>query len=243
LQVDDQDPTTHWLLGNSYSGIKQYEKAIPELGKAIEQLHNWGADPGYYYRDLGDAYHKTGQFEKEKSLYKKAEKLVNDDVFDINSRQAILAFTEKDTAKAKYYIEKIVSLSKKNSIPESDIAIWIAWTYWMADIRNEAEKYFRKALSLNPENPGKMKTLANRLIDMNKNFDEAYELLDKAIKSAADKWNYYDYMDSKAMGLYKQGKYNEALKILQKIYDSAPYKLYYLKADLEEVRKAVAGMK
>ena len=243
LQVDDQAPTTHWLLGNSYSGIKQYEKAIPELEKAIEQLHNWGADPGYYYRDLGDAYHKTGQFEKEKSLYKKAEKLVNDDVFDINSRQAILAFTEKDTAKAKYYIEKIVSLSKKNSIPESDIAIWIAWTYWMADIRNEAEKYFRKALSLNPENPGKMKTLANRLIDMNKNFDEAYELLDKAIKSAADKWNYYDYMDSKAMGLYKQGKYNEALKILQKIYDSAPYKLYYLKADLEEVRKAVAGMK
>jgi len=38
----------------------------------------------------------------------------------------------------------------------------------MADIWDKAELYFRKALSLDPDNPGKMKTLANRLIDMKK---------------------------------------------------------------------------
>jgi len=45
------------------------------------------------------------------------------------------------------------------------------------------------------------------------------------------------------MGLYKEGKNAEALMILQKIYDSAPYKLYYLKADLEEVKKSVDNQK
>jgi tetratricopeptide (TPR) repeat protein len=241
-QLDDQNPTNHWLLGNSYSGINQYEKAIPELEKAIELLHKWGVDDSYYYRDLADAYHKSGQFEKEKRLFKKAEKLVKDD-YAILSRRAVLALTEKDTVLAKDFFDKIIGLSKNNSVSESDIAIETAWIYWMADIRDKGETYFRKALSLDPDNPDKMKTLANRLFDMNKNYDEAYQLLDKAIKSTANKWDSYDYMDSKAMGLYKQGKNRESLEILQKIYDSAPYKLYYLKADLEEVKKAVAGRK
>jgi tetratricopeptide (TPR) repeat protein len=241
-QLDDQNPTNHWLLGNSYSGINQYEKAIPELEKAIELLHKWGVDDSYYYRDLADAYHKSGQFEKEKRLFKKAEKLVKDD-YAILSRRAVLALTEKDTVLAKDFFDKIVVLSKNNSISESDIAIETAWIYWMADIRDKAEKYFRKALSLDTDNPGKMNTLANRLFDMNKNYDEAYQLLDKAIKSTVNKWDSYDYMDSKGMGLYKQGKYQEALEVLQKMFDSAPYKLYYMKSHLEEVKKAVAGMK
>lgn len=117
----------------------------------------------------------------------------------------------------------------------------LGWIYWETGMMDKAEEHFRKANLLDPDNPGKMNTLANRLIDMNKNYDEAFELLDKAIKTAANKWDSYDYMDSKAMGLYKQGKYLEALEILQKIYDSAPYKLYYMKSDLEKVKMAVAS--
>ena len=242
LQIDDQNPTLHWLLGCGYNEINQYAKAIPELEKAIDLLHKWGTDDSWYYGDLGWAYHKTGQLEKEKKLYKKAEKYVKDDRY-ITADRAVLSFAKKDTVEARRYLEKYASFCKDNSLSETDIATGVAWIYWKADIPDKAEQYFRNALLLDPENPGKMKTLANRLIDMNKNFDIAYELLDKAIISAANKWDYYDYMDSKAMGLNKQGKHQEALEILQRVYDSAPYKLYYMKSDLEEVKKAVAGQK
>ena len=212
------------------------------MEKANDLLHKWGIDDSWYYGDLGWAYHKTGQLEKERRLYKKAEKYVKDDRY-ITGDRAVLSLTEKDTVEAGRYLEKYTIFCKDNSLPETDIATGIAWIYLKADLPDKAEQYFRKALLLDPENPGKMKTLANRSIDMNKNFDEAYELLDKAIKSSANKWDCYDYMDSKAMGLYIQGKNKEALEILQKIYDSAPYKLYYIKADLEKVKMAVAGQK
>jgi hypothetical protein len=45
------------------------------------------------------------------------------------------------------------------------------------------------------------------------------------------------------MGLYKQGKYQEALEIFQNMWDSAPFKMYFMKSHLEEVKKAVAGQK
>jgi len=49
-----------------------------------------------------------------------------------------------------------------------------------------------------------MKTLANRLIDMKKNFDEAYVLLDKATKLASNKWDSFDFMDSKLWAFTKR---------------------------------------
>ena len=51
---------------------------------------------GLYYMVLGIAYHKTGQFKKEKKLYKKAEQDFPDDPVIIY-RQAILSLTEGDT--------------------------------------------------------------------------------------------------------------------------------------------------
>ena len=238
LQNDDQNPTLHWLLGNAYSGINQYDNAIPELKKAIELLHEWGIDDSYYYRDLGWAYHKTGQYEKERKLYRRAEKYVMDDQTIISCR-AVLSLTVKDTVKAKRNIEKYTSFCRDNSISESEIAEGIGYIYWKADIADKAEKYFRKALLLDPDNANSMNVLANRLIEMNKNFDEVSELIEKALKLARNKWDYYFYLDTKGWGLYKSGKYQEALDLFQNLWDSAPYKMYFMKSHLDEVRKAV----
>jgi tetratricopeptide (TPR) repeat protein len=65
------------------------------------------------------------------------------------------------------------------------------------------------------------------------------ELLDKAIKLAPNKYDYYDYLNTKGWYLYKQGKYKEALEILQETWDEAPFKLYSFKSRLEEVKKLV----
>ena len=65
-----------------------------------------------YYTDLGNAYHKTGQYKKEKKLYKKAEQDFPDDP-DLIYRQAVLSLTEGDTIAANRYIEKYISNRKE----------------------------------------------------------------------------------------------------------------------------------
>jgi tetratricopeptide (TPR) repeat protein len=69
------------------------------------------------------------------------------------------------------------------------------------------------------------------------------ELIDKALVLNPDN---YDYLDTKGLGLYKQGNYNEALDILQQswklrrknaIYDHKAF------LHLEAAKKAVADLK
>ena len=102
--------------------LYQYDKAIPEFEKALEIYNKWGSKPCwiYNYTLLGYAYHKTGQYKKEKKLYKKAEQDFPDDP-DLIYRQAILSLTEGDTVAANGYIEKYISILKENSASEADI--------------------------------------------------------------------------------------------------------------------------
>jgi tetratricopeptide (TPR) repeat protein len=249
LQIDEQ-PSVYHMLGVTYCRNKEFDKAIPELEKCLDLSGKWGKEfleYNFAFPALGEAYHFTGRYKDEIKLYKKAEQANNDQTSIYFSwiirDQATLSLTLGETVAANRYIKKFISVLKKNSTSEAEIAYGLASMYWPANKLDIAEEYYRKALSMEPDNPNRMNTLANRLIDRNKNFDEAYELLDKAMALAANKSDYYGYMDSKGMGLYKQGKYQEALEVLQKMYDSAPYKLYYMKSHLEEVKKAVAAQK
>jgi hypothetical protein len=56
----------------------------------------------------------------------------------------------------------------------------------------------------------------------------------------------YHYLDTKGWGLYKQGKYNEALEILQKSWDLRMKNAIYdheAFLHLEAAKKAVASQK
>jgi Tfp pilus assembly protein PilF len=77
----------------------------------------------------------------------------------------------------------------------------------------KAEEYYRSALSLQPENPNIMNFLAWLLIDKEININEGLELIDKALELSPDDWY---ILDTKGWGLYKQGKYQEALDFLRK---------------------------
>jgi len=241
LQIDDQNPTTHWLLGNTYSAINQYGKAIAELEKAVYLLHNWGVDDPWYYSCLGDAYHKTGKYKKEKALYKKAAKYIKVADQSLIHREAVLSLSENDTVSARKQIEKYYSYCNENSVSEADKNSVLGWIYWEAGIKNEAVEYFRKALSLDPDNTNRMNLLACRLIERNEHPDEVFKLLDKAMESARTKWDYYMYLDSKCWGLIKFGRNKEALDIIEEAWKSTPLPYYFLKARLEEARKTVAS--
>jgi tetratricopeptide (TPR) repeat protein len=244
LQIDDQLPAIHWRIGVSYNRLFQYNNAIPEFEKALEIYNKWDLKPvwAYNYTDLGEAYHKTGQFKKERALYKKAEKDFPGYPI-LLYRQTALAFTEGDSINANRYIKKFRSYLADNSISEAEISMNVAMFYLEANVLDKAEEYFRKVISEMPDNAPVINALAWLLINQDRNVDEGMELVDKALKLSP---NDCDYLDTKGWGLYKKGQYQLAMEMLQKSWDIRMKDAIYSQESfdhLEAAKKAVTSQK
>jgi tetratricopeptide (TPR) repeat protein len=108
-------------------------------------------------------------------------------------------------------------------LPEAETLAIYAYACADAGLLQEAEENFRKALSLEPDNPVRFNSLAYLLINHDLNVDEGLELIEKALELRPDN---FIYLNTKGLGLYKQGKYREALEVLQKSWDlrrNAPF--------------------
>jgi tetratricopeptide (TPR) repeat protein len=241
LNYDDEVPSDHFILGFSYNKIHQYDKAIPEFKKALEIYKKWGSKPIWSanYNELGDSYHGSGQYKKEKKLYRKAEQDFPDNPLIIK-REAVLALTEKDKNQADNYIRKYKSISKDNGVSEADISSALASVYSEAGISDIALEYYRMSLSLEPENPARMNSLAYFIFDNNRNLNEGMALVDSALKSQPEN---YSFLETKGWGLYKQGRSQEARQFLQKAWDLKPIYNQQTYLHLDEVSKAVGGQK
>src|ERR1035437_150430 len=244
---DDQNLSYPYEIGKFYGELKEYDKAITEYKKAIDLGNKWGIKYSWAFPALGETYHKMGKYDDEKKLYKKVEQ-DNPDHSSIAfswliRNHATLLLAEKDSAEANRYIAEFISILKENSSSEADIATGLAQAYREAGLLYKSEGYFRKALSLEPENPDRMNNLAWFLIDKERNINEGLELVEKTLKLYHDKYWYFWLMDTKGWGLYKQGKNKEALELFEKIWEQRPSYDYGVYLHLEEVKKAVAGQK
>lgn len=237
IDMNDLSPANYYNLGDIYFQAHQYGKAIPAYEKAIEIFHKWRAKPFWVlaYSELGICYHNTGQYNKERRLYRNAAKDFPDHPL-LTARNAILSLTKGDTTKANQYIKKYISIRRDNAWSEANIANDLAIFYTEA-FPDKAEGYYRKALSLEPENPVRMSNLAYFLIDHGRNINEGIELIDRALKLKPEHYNFLDY---KGWGLFKQGKNKEALALLEKADSLKPIYNYRLHYHLEEVKKGVA---
>jgi tetratricopeptide (TPR) repeat protein len=231
-------------IGTCYNTLQQYSKAIPEYEKALEIYEEWGTKPiwVFNYIHLGYSYHKTGQYKKEQQLYKKAEKDFPGEI-SIKYVGAILQLTEGDTINANQNIEKLISWCKENSFTQEQLTNALAGLYSEAGFLDKAEEYYRQALSFQPESPVSMNILAYFLIDENRNINEGVELINKCLELYPENYN---YQYTKGLGLFRQGKYQEAKDMLQKSWDlrrkDAVYN-YEAFLHLEEAKKAVAGLR
>jgi tetratricopeptide (TPR) repeat protein len=244
LDIDDQDPITYYHLGNSYRLLQQYDKAMPEFEKSLGIYKRWGVKPSWIfcYNQLGLVYHKEGKYKKEKKLYQKAEQDFPNNA-GITYRQAILSLTEGDTLVAEKYIVKYISILKDNSSSEALIKNSVAVIYAETGILNKAEEFYRQAFSIEPENPVRINNLAYFMIDNGRDINEGLELADSLLKLSPEN---YIYLYTKGWGLYKQGKYVEALEILQKSWDLRRKNAIYNHEaflNLEAAKKAVDNQK
>ena len=242
LEIDDQYPDAYESIDTNYVWLHEYDNAIPEYKKALQIYNKWGVRPFWSitYSGLGTAYHKTGQYKKEKKLYKKAQQDFPNSPFIIH-HQARLAITEGDTIAANEYIKKYITLRKELSWSGARIASNIAFIYFEEGILDKAEEYYQQALLLEPGNPVVMNDLAYFLIDKDRDLNEGMKLVNKALELTPE---YFNYLHTKGWGLYKQGAYQEALDMLQKTWDlRKQYGEYNHEAflHLEAAKKAVAN--
>jgi tetratricopeptide (TPR) repeat protein len=244
LNIDDQNPGAYFSLGNCYTNLRQYEKAIPEYEKSLEIYKKWGVKPEWIfdYTYLGTAYHECKMYQQEQRLYKKAQQDFPDDP-NLVASQVVLSLALGDTVAANRYMAKGITIMKGMSMSESSMAEILGSGYEFAGQMDKAEKYFRLALRLESENPVRMNDLAYLLINNDRNLNEGMELIERALKFRP---GYYFYLHTKGWGLYKQGKYKEALDMLQKSWDlRRQYALYNHEAflHLEAAKKAVASQR
>jgi tetratricopeptide (TPR) repeat protein len=244
IESDDQAVTAYFNLGNTYNSLFQYDRAIFEYEKALEVYKDWDVKPFWIldYAYLGDSYHETGQYRKEAKLYKKAERDFPDNP-QLTGRQAILALTLGDTVTANGYLKKLIASGREMSIPEAYMAALLADGYEEAGMPDKAEEYYRMAFTLDSANSDRINDLAWFLIDKDRNISEGLDLVDRRLDlSPEDFYSLY----TKGFGLYKQGKYREALNIFQKSWDLRMDKAVYdheAYLHLEAARKVVAGEK
>jgi pentatricopeptide repeat protein len=243
-EIDEQVPNFYFNIGGIYGNMHQYDKAIVELEKGLEIFKKWNSKPFWsmHYCALGNCYCKIGEYKKAEQVFKEARHDFPEDYL-IYYYQSILFLTERDTLKANESIRKFVSLYKEISTSEADIITGLGEIYSEAGIHEKAEKCYREALSLEPENPARKYNLAKFLVEKDQNIPEGMELTEKLLKLNPDKYAKFFYLDTKGWGLFKQGKSKEAHELLERNWNSRPMYNIEVSLHLEAVKKSIANLK
>ncbi len=243
LEIDELNPTYWWLLGYTYyQKLQNYEEAAINFEKALEIHKNWGTifrNP-WIYGMLGNSYHQVNEHKKEKEIYILGLSIFPENT-EIIHRQAICALSQGNTEEANDLIAKYKSISKNNNQwPESRILSGLGTIYTEANLIDKAETCYRQALTLDPGNPSRLHDLAWFLIDNDININEGVDLVQKALKERPDDWY---YLDTKGWGLYKQGKYETALKVLKDAWEIRPFFDFEGYQHIQEAEQALANQK
>jgi len=224
-------------LGITYCDFpRQYDKAIAAFEKVMEinseNATDWKFE-GFWDRYLM-ALHRTGNHEREKEVAEIGLNAIPAKSNWIYFHQAICALSRGDTLQANEVLKKYRAKHKDLGTEDVVLELYLGQIYSEANIMDQAELHYRKAHELNS---AVIAGLAEFLIDNDINVEEGMKLIDKGLALRPGE---EIYLQLKGCGLYKQGKYEEALKLLEPLWERSEgfnSDLYY---DLEAVKKAMS---
>jgi tetratricopeptide (TPR) repeat protein len=239
LEIDELNSDYWYLLGSAYRKLDQHENAAINFEKVLEIHKKWGTHYKniFLYAWLGDSYHKINDHNREKEVNELGLSIFPDHPIIIGY-QATCALSQGDRKKAGNMIAQYRSITKNSSLwTESRILSGIGYIYSNAGLYDEAETHLRQALLLDPQNPERMNDLAWFLIDNDIDINEGVGIIELALKLEPE--NSY-YLDTRGWGLYKQGRYEEALQDVRDSWDLRPSYEHEIYQHIQEVEKALA---
>ena len=244
--IEKSDIKSRFILhdiGIAFSYLGKFDKAVDMFEKAERLSFEWGEDWRYeeFYGYFASACHSAGMFDKEAKVLENGLKLFPDNMWLIRG-QARLAISQGKIGKANELLNKYKHLIKQSGSSESEIESNLATLYEAANSLDQAEVHYRAALKLNPNNSQIMNELAYFLVSHDKNIEEAKALARKVLEN-----NPGDLTALHVEGIihFKDGKFQEALKILQAVKDSTTWvpTIIQINQQIQEVKKAVASQK
>jgi tetratricopeptide (TPR) repeat protein len=244
-QLIEMEPQNRFYLnclGDLNRLLNDYDKVIEAYEKYIEIDIKWESKLKWFppYYELGDAYHMKGNHKREDELYKMIL-LESPNNPRIIYRQARCALSQADTVNANTHINNYVSIRKEQSgWSDSRIYNSLGALYSDTRIHDKAVEFYSHARDLDPQNPIYMNNHAWCLIEHDINIDEGLRLVNKALNFTPDD---FSFLHTKGVGLFKNGKYEEALELLEKSWDTRPYYNHDHFLLIKKVEQALAKQK
>lgn len=201
--------------------LEQWPQAIEYFERNLELLENYDAhDWVWTYIFLGRAYHFEGEHKKEERIFETGREFWPEQNLTFDYWQAICAVSRGDSANANAYLTDFKKITDMQGWPEANQLLWYAGIFAGAESFKQAENYYRESLSLRPDNETVKYEFARFLINNDIDVDEGMEMIAPLVEGNP---RHAGYLYVYGVGLYKLGRYQEALEILQRSWDLKSY--------------------
>ena len=230
-------------IGIAYLYLGKYDNSVKMFEKvekvSSERGEKWDYLP--FYTFFADVCNRAGMYDKESEVLENGLILFPDDI-ELIWRKARLLISKGDTKKATELILKYRWLSKHSGSSESGIENRIGALFEEANSFDQAEGHYRTALKLDPSNYSIMIDLAYFLVNHDRNIEEAQALTKIVLDNDP---NNLDALYTEATIRLKEGKFQEAVDLLQAVKDGTLWVPTIIKVDqqISEAKKAVASQK
>ncbi len=227
-------------LGVTYSGfLGEYNKSIQAFEK-LEALNQQWEDDWKYDRYYGEYSWTLLMAERPEEADRIAAKGLQID--PENGWLILNRCSSKVMQGDSLAIEKALSdlraVFEKNNASESDRERYTGLMYLFAKDTLMAEKHYRKAYKLDPENLNRIIILARVLIESEINIEEGLALSEKGLNIFSDDGQLLKW---KGLAFHKLGKHEEALTILNKADEMTIGYDRLLAGYLQEVEQAISS--
>jgi tetratricopeptide (TPR) repeat protein len=236
IEIHPQSITYIYTIGWTYFNLKEWEKCIPYFEEDIKLFEKIGQQSwAWTYILLGISYHHTGQHKKEHKIFEAGKELWEDQKSDFDYWQAICAVSRGDSTSAAYYLSEIQKAFEQKAWSTANLQLWFAGVYENGGALENAEFFYRKALSLNNNSATTLNNFAHFLLTNDITFEEGITLVRRALEQEPEN---AVFQTTYGLALYKKGKLEESLEVLEKAWDLKPFydhEHYMLIKKLEEL--------
>lgn len=216
VRQNPNNPQAYYLLGVLSSETKNFKKAIEYFQKTL--LLNPGFEPVYY--DLAGMQISDDQPTAAlETLASVRERMPQTFLLEFYSALAYGRMKQYPQALSHLSRAEVIATASETNRLTPVFFFEVGSTHERMGEYGEAEKYFRKALDLAPNDPETMNYLGYMWADRGLKLEESRQLIEKALKLDPEN---PAYLDSEAWVLYKLKKHKDALAHILKAISLSP---------------------
>ena len=202
------------LTADLLENLEQYGLAIREYKEVPSD------DPAYHVAELGraDALRRLGEEEEAIEVLEQLTRTHGDLAVVHSTLGDMLRAKEEYTAAIDAYDRALAATG------EGLRTRWLLFysrgiAYERLGDLAAAEKDFRSALEINPEQPQVLNYLGYSLVEQQRNLDEALDMIERAVAASPDSGY---IVDSLGWVLYRLGRYDEAVEQMERAVELVP---------------------